>query len=141
MKPKVLKKGDTIGLIAPSSSVPESKAKACIEWVKSAGYNVKWGESIFQSRGYLSGSDELRAHDINMMFGDKEVDAIFCIRGGYGTMRILDMIDYDLIKNNPKIFIGYSDITTLHTAFLQKTGLITFHGPMVASFAKRDWTN
>ncbi|WP_372997643.1 LD-carboxypeptidase [Lutispora sp.] len=137
MKPKVLKKGDTIGLIAPSSSVPESKAKACIEWVKSAGYNVKWGESIFQSRGYLSGSDELRAHDINMMFGDKEVDAIFCIRGGYGTMRILDMIDYDLIKNNPKIFIGYSDITTLHTAFLQKTGLITFHGPMVASFAKK----
>ncbi|SHI42018.1 S66 peptidase family protein [Lutispora thermophila] len=137
MKPKALKKGDTIGLIAPASPVLESKAKACIEWVKSSGYNVKWGESIFASRGYLSGDDELRANDINMMFRDEEVDAIFCIRGGYGTMRLLDMIDYDLIKNNPKIFIGYSDITALHTTFYQRTGLITFHGPMVASFAKK----
>lgn len=137
MKPKALKKGDTIGLIAPSSPVYESTAKACIEWVKSAGYNVKWGESIFGSRGYLSGNDELRAYDINMMFQDEEVDAIFCIRGGYGTMRLLEMIDYDLVKNNPKIFVGYSDITALHTTFFQKTGLITFHGPMVAGFAKK----
>jgi len=137
VKSKALKRENTIGLIAPSSAAGKSKAQNCIEWVKSMGYRVKWGESIFEERGYLSGSDELRAHDINMMFGDSEVDAIFCIRGGYGTMRLLDEIDYDIIRNNPKIFIGFSDITALHTAFFQKTGLITFHGPMLAGFAKK----
>lgn len=138
MKPKSLKQGDTIGLIAPSSPIGEKKAQNCIDWVKSVGYAVKWGESIFGGRGYLSGSDELRAHDINMMFGDKEVDAIFCVRGGYGSMRLLDGIDYELISKNPKIFIGFSDITALHTAFFQKAGLTTFHGPMVAGYAKKD---
>lgn len=137
MKPKALKKGDTIGLIAPSSPVGEKKAQNCIDWVKSMGYGVKWGESIFGGRGYLSGSDELRTHDINMMFLDEEVDAIFCIRGGYGTMRLLDGIDYEMIRKNPKIFIGFSDITALHTAFFQKADLITFHGPMVAGYAKK----
>lgn len=138
LKPKALRKGDTIGLIAPSSPVSKSRAQACIDWIKAAGYNVKWGQSLFESVGYLSGSDELRANDINSMFADNQVDAVFCIRGGYGTMRILDKIDYELIRSNPKIFVGYSDITALHTAFLQKTGLITFHGPMVASFAKEE---
>ncbi|WP_303740649.1 S66 peptidase family protein [Lutispora saccharofermentans] len=138
MKPKPLKKGDTIGLIAPSSPVGRSKAQACIDWVIAMGYRVKWGESIFGERGYLSGSDELRAYDINSMFGDKEVDAVFCIRGGYGSMRLLDKLDYELIRNNPKIFIGFSDITALHTAFYQKTDLITFHGPMVAGYAKKN---
>lgn len=138
MKPKALKKGDTIGLIAPSSPVGEKKAQNCIDWVKSMGYGVKWGQSIFGGRGYLSGSDELRVNDINMMFSDEEVDAIFCIRGGYGTMRLLDNIDYEMIRKNPKIFIGFSDITALHTAFFQNSDLITFHGPMVAGYAKKD---
>jgi len=78
-------------------------------------------------------SDSLRAEDINQMFKDEEIDGIICLRGGYGTSRILDLLDYELIRNNPKIFIGYSDITALHIAISKISKIVTFHGPMVSS--------
>lgn len=133
IKPKALKYGDTIGIIAPASSAPEEKIAMAEKELEKIGFNVKLGESCFLNYGYLSGKDEIRAYDLNNMFYDNKIDGILCLRGGYGTLRILDMIDYKMIKKNPKIFVGYSDITALHIALNQKSSLITFHGPMAAS--------
>ena len=131
---KRLKKGDTIGFIGPSGSIrtPGSLEKS-VAMAEEMGFKVKLGESCGKVYGYLSGSDELRARDVNAMFLDEEVDAIFCVKGGYGTMRMLDLLDYDAIKTHPKIFLGYSDITAMHIAFYEKANLATFHGPMPVS--------
>ena len=133
---KRLKKGDTIGLVAPSGAVRTAGAleRAAAE-IERMGYRVRLGESCGQVYGYLSGSDAVRARDINAMFLDDAVDAIVCVRGGYGTTRILDRLDYAAIAAHPKIFMGFSDITALHIAMLEKAGLATFHGPM----ATADW--
>lgn len=131
---KKLQFGDTIGFIAPSGAVrTEGAIEKAVAETERMGFKVKLGESVGQKYGYLSGTDEVRARDINTMFADDEVDAIFCIRGGYGTMRILDQLDYGLIARHPKIFMGFSDITALHIALLQKSNLATFHGPMPTS--------
>ncbi|MEG2787788.1 MAG: LD-carboxypeptidase [Romboutsia sp.] len=139
--PKMLKKGDTIGIIAPSSPYkPKSKHLLNEELnnvkktIENFGYQVKMGKTCYLSyKGYLAGADEERVKDIELMFNDKEVDAILCLRGGYGTPRILDKINYDIIKNNPKIFIGYSDITSLHIVFNQDCNLVTYHGTMAST--------
>lgn len=129
-----LKFGDTIGFIAPSGAVRTPGAiEAAVAETERMGFRVKLGESCGKKYGYLSGSDEVRARDVNRMFLDDEVDAIICVRGGYGTMRILDQLDYEAIAAHPKIFVGFSDITAMHIAILEKTGLVTFHGPMAAS--------
>jgi muramoyltetrapeptide carboxypeptidase len=133
IKPRALKKGDTIGVIAPSSPVEREKADKAAGALEELGFKAVLGESCYGSYSYLSGSDELRAGDINSMFKDKNIDGIFCMRGGYGSLRILDMLDYDMIKYNPKVFAGYSDITAIHGALGRKCSLVTFHGPMVAS--------
>lgn len=131
---KRLKIGDTIGLIGPSGAIrtPGSLEKA-VRMAENMGFKVKLGKSCGQVYGYLSGTDELRAMDVNAMFLDDEVDAIFCVKGGYGTMRMLDLLDYEAIAAHPKIFLGYSDITAMHIAFLEKAGMVGFHGPMPAS--------
>ncbi len=130
-KPKRLKQGDTIGLIAPSTNVMEDEA---IYFAKdillSFGFKVKFAKHLFDRFGYLAGKDRDRAADLNQMFADKSVDAIFCLRGGYGSPRMLPYLDYDLIANNPKVLIGYSDVTALLNAIYARTGLITFHGPL-----------
>lgn len=139
--PKQLKKGDTIGIIAPSSPYkPESKDSLNFEidkikrTIESFGYKVKMGDTCYLSyKGYLAGDDNTRVKDIETMFKDKEVDGILCLRGGYGTPRILDKINYDIIKANPKVFIGYSDITALHIAFNQYCNLVTYHGIMAST--------
>lgn len=133
IKPKALKFGDTVGIIAPASPTTEERVKKAHDKLIQMGFKVKMGKSPYERYGYLSGSDSIRAEDINEMFRDKEVDGIICIRGGYGTPRILDLLDYEAIKNNPKVFVGYSDITALHIAFTQIADLVTYHGPMVAS--------
>ena len=134
IKPKALKKGDTIGLIAPSSPTDKiENVEKSINVLKGQGFNVVVGESCYQRYGYLSGSDEVRANDMNKMFKDKNIDAVFCLRGGYGTPRILDLLDYEEIKNNPKLFIGYSDITALHIVLSNNCNMVTFHGPMATS--------
>lgn len=120
-------------MIAPASPGDTESTLAGIQWLESQGFHVHPGKSVDQILGYLAGSDILRAADINAMFASPAIDGIVCLRGGYGTMRLLDLIDYGMICAHPKAFVGYSDITALHTSIRQNTGLITFHGPMVAS--------
>lgn len=133
IKPKRLCPGDTIGVIAPASPGDLELSMAGVRWLEKQGFQIKLGRSAQQTLGYLAGSDADRAKDINEMFLSSEVDGIVCLRGGYGTMRILELLDYDAIRDHPKVFVGYSDITALHTSIGQRTGLVTFHGPMVAS--------
>ncbi len=128
--PKSLQKGDTVGLISPSAATAERiQFMFAQEALEALGFNIKLGENLKNRRGHLAGTDEERASDLNSMFADQEVKAIICIRGGSGAARILPLIDYELIKKNPKPLLGYSDITALHNAIHAKTGLITFHGP------------
>ena len=134
LKAKKLQFGDTIGLIAPSGAVrTEGAIEKAVQETERMGFRVKLGESAGKKYGYLSGIDDVRARDVNAMFADDEVDAIICLRGGYGAMRILDQLDYDMIRQHPKAFIGFSDITALHIALLNKCNLVTFHGPMAAA--------
>lgn len=98
------------------------------------GYEVQLGDSVYLKDGPFAGTPQQRANDINQMFSDPNIDAIICARGGYGANRVLPLLDYDLIKTNPKIFMGYSDITAFLTSITQKTGLVTFHGPMLSTF-------
>lgn len=135
IKPKALKFGDTIGLVAPASPTTKEKIKRAHDRLIQMGFKVKMGKSSHGKYGYLAGGDALRAEDLNDMFRDDWVDGIICLRGGYGSPRILDLLDYELIKNNPKVFIGYSDITALHMAINKFSKLVTFHGPMAADLA------
>lgn len=132
--PEKLKKGDTIAIIAPSSPVSKEAADSCKKLVEDMGYNVKMGKCTYKSiHGYSAGTGEEKADEINQMFADKEVNAIWCIRGGDTSSHAMDKIDFDIISKNPKLFVGYSDITNLHVNFNQKCNLVTFHGPMVKS--------
>lgn len=133
MKGKKLKIGGTIGIISPASPLEKDKIEKGISFLKDLGYNILEGDHIYERQGYLAGSDKDRALDLNNMFKNKDVDMILCIRGGYGANRILPLIDFDLIRKNPKIFIGFSDITSLSNAIYKKAGLVTFHGPMLNS--------
>jgi muramoyltetrapeptide carboxypeptidase len=128
--PKRLEKGDTIGLIAPSGVLSEERFKKMLENIEALGYKPYSRHSILSEFGYLAGRDRERADELVHMFENKDVDAILCARGGYGATRMLDLIDYERIKANPKIFIGYSDITAIINAIFQKTGLVCFHGPV-----------
>lgn len=128
-----LKKGDTIGIISPAGPESIDKIKESIQFLNSLGFNVKEGKHIYDKLGYLAGNDADRAEDFMNMFADKDVDMILCVRGGYGTMRILPLIDFDIVKQNPKIFAGFSDITTLLNTIYQKCNLTTFHSPMCNS--------
>jgi muramoyltetrapeptide carboxypeptidase len=96
---------------------------------------------LYERKGYLAGNDEVRLEALHAMFKDKGIKAIFCARGGYGTLRILDRIDYDLIRDHPKIIVGYSDITALLLSIYRNTGLVTFHGPVVREFPKNKEQN
>ena len=131
-KPKKIKRGDLIGLISPASPPPSpNMIESGVKYIESLGYKTTLAKNVNKVRGYLAGTDEERVEDIHQMFSDKNVKAIFSLRGGYGAFRLLDKIDYKLIKNNPKIFVGFSEITALQMAFLSKTKLISFAGPMV----------
>lgn len=133
IKPKRLRPGDTIGIIAPASPGDPQLAAAGAGWLEEHGFTVRTGLTVDKEWGYLSGTDAERAADINAMFASADIDGIVCLRGGYGTMRLLDLLDYDTIRAHPKVFVGYSDITALHLSIGQRTGLVTFHGPMVSS--------
>lgn len=107
--------------------------------IEALGYNVVLGRHVFEKHGYFAGTDEQRAADVNAMFADDAIDAIFFFTGGWGSPRILPHLDFDLIRKNPKVILGYSDITALLNAIHQRTGLVTFHGPVAASNI-RPWT-
>ena len=133
IRPKPLQKGDKVAIISPASPSDKNLIDKCIASLNELGLKVVIGESCLSEHGFLSGTDDIRANDINCMFADKNIKGIFALRGGYGCARLLDLIDFKLIKKNPKIFIGYSDITALHIAINQKSKLITYHGPMIST--------
>lgn len=133
MLPEHLQKGDTVGVIAPAGPPNQKDLHDAVSFLENLGLRVKFGQYITSEYGYLAGVDGERLSDLHKMIGDPQIRGIFFARGGYGTGRIADRIDYELVKRHPKIIWGYSDITYLHTAIRQKTGLITFHGPMVAT--------
>ena len=132
--PDRLSKGDTVALIATSSPVSKEEADQSVKFLEASGYDVKVGKCVYKSlHGYEAGTGAERASDINEMFSDKDVKAIFCIRGGDTSSHAVDKVDIDVVRSNPKIFVGYSDVTNFHIYFNQKADLITFHGPMVKS--------
>ncbi len=133
IKPKRLAKGDTVAVIAPSSGVAPEAFEKAVQNLSDLGFKTKTGKSARARTGFLAGTDRQRLDDLHQAFGDAEIKAVWCVRGGYGVSRFLPDLDFNLIKKNPKIFIGYSDITALHTAIHQNTGLVTFHGPVAAS--------
>lgn len=129
--PKALKKGDVIALIAPAGAIFNAKHISKIEAkLIGLGFKVLKGKTLLEQDGFLAGSDETRVEELHDVFKNKSVKAIVAMRGGWGCARILDKLDYQLIKANPKIIMGYSDITSLLIAIQQKTGLITYHGPV-----------
>lgn len=131
LKPPALKQGDTIAISSPAGAVwDETQVEKFIGIIQSLGFKTRVGQTLKEKTGYLAGSDELRAKELNELFGDKEVKGIFCMKGGWGCARILDKLDYELIKKNPKVVMGFSDITSLLIALYHKTGLVTFHGPV-----------
>lgn len=130
-KPKPLREGDVVGLIAPASNAREDEEiRFATEVIESLGFRVKHGKHLFERHLYLAGSDEQRARDLNAMFADPETAGIMALRGGYGSPRILPYLDYEMISRNPKVLLGYSDITALLNALYRKSGLVTFHGPI-----------
>ncbi len=133
IKPKRLAKGDTIGVIAPASGLSAEDFDKALQNMADLGFKTKVGKNARNINGFLAGTDKERLDDLHWAFGDNEIDAVWCVRGGYGVSRLLPNVDFGLIKKNPKIFIGYSDITALHLAISQNCGLVTFHGPVAAS--------
>lgn len=132
--PPILKKGDQIVLIAPSSPVTKEQAQNCQTQLEEMGFRVQIGKSCTSKlHGYLAGNDFLRAKELNAAFANEEIQGIFCIRGGYGATRLLKLLDYEMIQKHPKVFLGYSDITCIHLALQKYCDFVTYHGPMPAS--------
>ncbi len=130
VRPAPLSEGDPVALISPSFYTSQKKLTSAVRSVEMLGLKPIAFASCSDRYDYLAGCDALRADDLMKAFADPSIRAVFCLRGGYGAARILDLIDYDIIRQNPKVFIGFSDITALHTVINQKCGLITYHGPM-----------
>jgi muramoyltetrapeptide carboxypeptidase len=138
IKPKRLKEGDTVALTAPAGIIyDEEQFDDMASQLRSFGLNVRFGEFVKKRYGYFSGTDHQRALDLNRFFADDEIDGIVAVRGGWGCSRILPFLDFDLIRENPKIYCGFSDNTTLHMAFLSYCGFTSFHGPNGNS----EWTD
>lgn len=131
LKPSALKLGDTIAITSPAGAVwDDMQIEKFVSILQSFGFKTKLGQTLKEKYGYFAGTDEFRAKELNDFFLDKEVDGIFSMKGGWGCARILDKINYSSIQNNPKVLMGFSDITSLLVAITAKTGLVTFHGPV-----------
>ena len=128
-------------MVTPGSSVSEEELNDCISKLEDLGFRTTHKDTVLSEYGYFAGPDQERADELMEMFAREDVDAIWCVRGGYGSIRILDLLDYEVIRQNPKVLIGYSDITAILTAIYQESGLVTFHGPVGTSdfngFSKR----
>lgn len=135
---KPIHPGHTIGIVAPASPFDRRKFEYGIKFLEDRGYQVHVPAEVFHQAGFLAGADDLRARLINQMFADPEIHAIWCARGGYGSLRILPLIDYSTICAHPKPFVGSSDITALLAALGDHCGMPVFHGPMIISFADSD---
>lgn len=132
IKPLPLRRGAKIGVVAPSGAVGEERLRAGVDALLGAGFYVELAEGIHNRKGYLAGSPETRARALQGFFQRPDIAAIFCARGGFGSIQLLPLLDARAIRLHPKIFVGYSDASTLLNWFLLKCGIVTFHGPMVA---------
>lgn len=132
--PKPLRPGDTVAVIGVSGCIHDDDAfhlvKDCVGKLTALGFRVKVDPTCWSRHGYLSGTDEARAAALNRAFADDSVDGVWCVKGGWGCLRLMKLIDWDVIRSHPKAFVGYSDVTTLHSAMHELCGLCTFHGPM-----------
>jgi muramoyltetrapeptide carboxypeptidase len=137
IKPPALRPGDTVGIVAPASNVKRSDLEAGCKALRNAGYEPFYFDSILDQDLYFAGSVERRARELEQMFARDDVRAIVCARGGYGANYLLEALNLEVIQAHPKIFVGYSDLTSLLTYFTDAAGLMTFHGPMVA----KDWAH
>jgi muramoyltetrapeptide carboxypeptidase len=137
VKPPALRPGDTIGIVAPASNVNPSDLQLGIEALRRAGYKTFYLDSMLERDLYFAGSAMRRVRELEQMFERDDIRAVICARGGYGANYLLEELDLEKMKANPKIFVGYSDVTTLMARFLDDAGLVTFHGPMVA----KDWAH
>ena len=133
IKPPRLNAGDKLALVAPGSYISKEELQDSIKNLNQLGFETTYSEKILLQSGYFAGTDKDRAEDLMEKFSDKSVNGIVCARGGYGCSRILPLLDYDVIRSNPKVLIGYSDITALLYGIYQKSGLISFHGPVSTS--------
>lgn len=136
-----LKSGDVLGVCAPSACFDTEKLNKGIQVLQNLGFEVKVPEEIFKKKRYLAGDDILRANVINKLFSDPEIDGIICARGGFGAMRVLNHLNWNTIKQNPKPFIGFSDNTALLLSIISETGNLVIHGPNVVSFASAPQKN
>lgn len=141
MKPLIpprLRRGDTIGIVAPASHFDLEKFNRGIAVLESMGFNTSVPEKLFNKKGYFAGSDLDRAEMVNRYFADTTIKAIMCARGGYGSIRILSLLDYKIIQKNPKIFVGFSDVSALLSTLYSRCRLVTFHGPTVTTLGNTD---
>lgn len=132
IKPRALRPGATLGIVAPSSWAKARNLRRGVARLERSGYRVKLYCSPHLAYGYLAGPDRVRARLLERAFADRAVDAVLCERGGYGALRMVDRLDFGIIRRNPKIFVGFSDITVLHMAMWTQARLATFYGPMIA---------
>jgi muramoyltetrapeptide carboxypeptidase len=140
IKGRRLEPNQTVGIISPASPVTLSEIQQSLNLLESFPLKITFGRHVFESKNYLAGSDHERLSDLHEMFSDPDVRAIFCARGGYGSIRLLDKIDFGLIRKNPKILIGFSDLTALLMAIYKQCGLITIHGPTLKDLHKsKNW--
>lgn len=131
IKPKALKEGDTIAITSPAGAIWDPlQIEKFASILQSLGFKVRLGNTLGEKHGYFAGTDSLRAKELMDLFTDKTIAGIFCMKGGWGCARLLDKLDYDTIGQNPKVLMGFSDITALLIAIYAKTGLVTFHGPV-----------
>ena len=140
--PPYLQKGDTIGLVCPAGFMPLDKVQTAINTLQQWGFNVKVGKTVGGgSNNYFSATDEERLHDLQEMMDDKNIKAIMCARGGYGTGRIIDELNFKIFKENPKWIIGFSDITVLHSHLYSNYKIASLHAPMAAAFNEEGYKN
>lgn len=131
-KPLALRQGDKIGVVATAGPVPDELLTQGVGVIVKAGYQVELADGILERKGYLAGDPKGRALALQNFFSRPDIRAIFCARGGFGSIQLLPLLDVEMVRRNPKIFVGYSDVTVLLNWFLQRFGMVTFHGPMVA---------
>jgi len=135
IRPRRLKRGDTIGIVAPASPFDRKIFSQGLHVLESMGFQIRVPDEIFEKNSYLAGTDEHRAGLVMRLFEDPGVDALVCAKGGFGSLRILPLLDFDIIRKNPKVFLGHSDITALLATITARSGLVTFHGPLVTTLA------
>jgi muramoyltetrapeptide carboxypeptidase len=141
IKPHRMKPGDLIGVCSPAGPVEEEELRPGIKALESLGFRVYLSSHCLMKKAYLAGADELRLRDLHGLFQDDKVKAIICARGGYGSLRLFERIDFDLIRKHPKILVGYSDITALLLAVYKRAHLVTIHGPVLRDMTKNHGLN